>query len=136
MDRYKEQLEVKSDDEWKIVSERIEKVTTLQRDSRLGGFGGFGGRRGGGGGGGQGGNADANREARPNPFAGEPNPDAEALQKALDAKASADELKTKLAKLRESQKDKEAKLANAQAELRKVLSVRQEATAVMMGLLK
>src|SRR5437660_10438766 len=54
MDRYKERLEVKSDDEWKIISERIEKVTQAQRDARIGGFGGFGGpggpggRRGGG----------------------------------------------------------------------------------------
>ena len=135
MDFYKEQLEVKSDDEWKIVSDRIEKVTNLQRDILIGGFGGFGGRRGGGGGGGEN-RAEATSETRRNPFGGEPNPDADALQKALDSKASADELKAKLAKLRESQKDKETKLASAQAELRKVLSVRQEATAVMMGLLK
>ena len=69
-------------------------------------------------------------------FGGEPNPDAEALQKALDSKASADELKSKMAKLRDNLKDKETKLAKAQDELRKVLSVRQEATAVLMGLLK
>src|SRR3954466_1478149 len=51
MDRYKERLEVKSDDEWKIISERIEKVMTAQRDARIASFGGFGGggRRGGGG---------------------------------------------------------------------------------------
>ena len=134
LDRYKEQLEVKSDDEWKIISERIEKVTTAQRDARIGGFGGPGGRRGGGGPGGDaaGGGGGNNR----NPFGGEPNVDAEALQKALDAKAPSDEIKGKLAKLREGQKEKEAKLAKAQDELRKVLSVRQEATAVMMGLLK
>ena len=45
LERYKERLEVKSDDEWKIISERIEKVMTAQRDARMGGFGG--GRRGG-----------------------------------------------------------------------------------------
>src|SRR6266436_3658429 len=58
MDRYKERLEVKSDDEWKIISERIEKVTQAQRDARLGGFGGFGGGRRGGGPGGDGAQAD------------------------------------------------------------------------------
>lgn len=133
LDRYKEQLEVKSDDEWKIISERIENVTTAQRDARIGGFGGFGGRRGGAAGGDA---AAAGGGNNRNPFGGEPNAEAEALQKSLDAKASADEIKAKLAKLREAQKDKEAKLAKAQDELRKVLSGRQEATAVMMGLLK
>jgi hypothetical protein len=137
LDRYKEQLEVKNDDEWKVISGLIEKVTTAQRDARIGGFGGpGGGRRGGGGGGAGGDTAAAGGNTNRNPFGGEPNLDAEALQKALEAKASSDEIKSKLAKLREAQKEKEAKLAKAQDELRKVLSVRQEATAVMMGLLK
>ena len=35
MDRYKERLEVKSDDEWKIISERIEKVSKAQREARI-----------------------------------------------------------------------------------------------------
>ena len=134
MDRYKERLEVKSDDEWKIISERIEKVTKAQREARIGGFGGRGGAR-------RGGGTDAapaaNDAARNRGgFGAEPNPDADALEKALEAKASADELKAKLAKLREVQKDKEAKLIKAQDELREVLSVRQEANAVLMGLLK
>ncbi len=132
MDRYKEALEVKSDDEWKIISERIEKVTTAQREVRMGGFAAFGGRRGGGGGNGDG----PDNGGRRNRFGGEPGPEAQALQKALDAKASSDELKSKLARVREAQKEKEAKLATAQEDLRKVLSLRQEATAVLMGLLK
>ena len=140
MERYKERLEVTNDDEWKIISDRIEKVMTAQRETRIGGFGfgGPGGRRGPGGGD----NAQADngnggaRRARGGMFGGEPNPDAEALQKALDSKASADDLKAKMAKLRDNLKEKEAKLAKAQDELRKVLSVRQEATAVLMGLLK
>ena len=129
MERYKEQLEVKSDDEWKIISERIDKVMSAQREFRLGGFGGFGGGR-------RGGGNPPDNAGRANRFGGEPNPDAEALQKALDAKVSSDELKTKLAKLRETQKDKEARLTKAQEELRSVLSLRQEATAVLNGLLK
>ncbi len=135
MDRYREQLEVKNDDEWKLLSERITKVSDARRD--LGGPGGFGrggfGRRGGDGapGGGGGGNDGDRRRG----FGGEPNPDAEALQKAIDAKAPAEEIKAKLAKYRDSKKEKEAKLAKAQDELRKVLSVRQEASATLMGLL-
>ena len=124
MERYREALEVKDDAEWKLVEGRITKVSDARRD--MGGFGrGFGGPGGRGGGpGGRGG------------FGGEPNPDAEALQKALEAKASADEIKAKLAKYRESQKTKQATLEKAQAELRQVLSVKQEAQAVLMGLLQ
>ena len=136
MERYREQLEVKSDDEWKLISERITKVTDARRD--VGGPGGFGrggfGRRGGDGGpGGPGGGGDGGDRRRG--FGGEPNPDAEALQKAVEAKAPNDEIKAKLAKYRESKKEKEAKLAKAQDELRKLLSVRQEASATLMGLL-
>ena len=137
MDRYKERLEVTSDDEWKVIQDRIEKVTQLQRDLRIGGPGGPGGRRGpGGGDAAQTGNNGGPPGDRRGFFGGEPNPDVEALQKALDSKASSDELKAKLAKLRDVQKDKETKLVKAQEELRKVLSVRQEATAVLLGLLK
>jgi len=137
MDRYKEALEVKSDDEWKIISERIEKVSTIQRELRSG-RGGFGGgfRNRGGNNGGDQAAADTSGRQNRGGFGGDPNPDVEALQKALEAKASSEEIKGKLAKVRTSTKDKEANLTKAQDELRKVLSVRQEATAVLMGLLK
>jgi hypothetical protein len=133
LDNFKERLEVTSDAEWKIISERIEKVMEAQRETRVGGgMFGRGGRRGGGG---DNGGDTNNRGNRPNPFAAD-NPDADALQKAIDAKASSDEIKAKLAKVRESLKEKEANLVKAQAELRKVLSVRQESIAVLAGLLK
>jgi hypothetical protein len=136
MERYKEQLEVKDDAEWKLISERIEKVTAARREVGFGGGGAFGrGGRGGPGGpgGGPGGDqAAAGRRA----FGGEPSPEAEALRKAIEAKAPAEELKAKLAKLREARKVKEANLEAAQDDLRKVLSVRQEAAAVLAGLLK
>src|SRR5437762_6616283 len=115
MENFKERFEVTSDAEWKIISERIEKVLDAQRETRIGGgFGRFGGgpRRGGGDGGGGGDNA-GRPGNRPNPFAAE-NPNADALQKAVEGKASSDELKTKLTKLRESLKEKEANLNNAQ----------------------
>jgi hypothetical protein len=141
MERYREALEVKGDDEWKVIAPRIEKVSEARREvgTGFGGPGGFGrggGRRGGDGndqGGAGGGAGGGGNRAR---FGGEPNPDAEALQKAIEAKAPADEIKAKLAKYRESRKAKEAKLAQAQDELRKVLSVRQEASAVLAGLLQ
>lgn len=59
-----------------------------------------------------------------------------ALQTAVDSKASPGELKVKLAKLRETLKQKEAELAKAQEELRQVMSVRQEAIALLIGLLR
>ena len=130
MERYREGLEVKSDDEWKVIETRINKVMDARRDVGFGGGPGtFGRRRGGDNNGG----GDENRRSR---FGGEPSPEAEALQKAVEAKASNDELKAKLAKYREAQKQKQAKLEAAQDDLRKVLSLRQEANAVLMGLLR
>ena len=141
MDSYKERLDVKDDAEWKLISDRIEKVTTARRDVGFGGgFGGFGrgGGRGGPGGpgGGGGDNAPGGGGNRRGGFGGEPSEEAQALQKAIDAKAPADEIKAKLAKYRESRKEKEAKLEKAQDDLRKVLTTRQEAVAVLAGLLK
>jgi hypothetical protein len=93
------------------------------------GFGGPGGPGGQGGQGGQGG-----RQGRGG--FGQPNLDAEALQSALDSGASADDIKAKLTTYRASAKQKEAQLEKAQDELRQLLSVKQEARAVLMGLLK
>ena len=133
MERLREQFEVKDDAEWKLISERITKVMDAQRATRsFAGMGGFGGgRRGGGGGGG-----DQGGRGGRGGFGGEPNPDVEALQKAVEDKAPADQIKAKLAKVREDRKAADAKLESAQDELKKVLSVRQEAVAVMAGLLK
>src|SRR6478672_4731263 len=59
MERTREQLGVTNDDEWKIISERVEKVMAARREVPGGFGGGFfgrgpggGGRRGGGNGGG------------------------------------------------------------------------------------
>lgn len=132
MERYREALEVKNDDEWKIIEGRITKVTDARREIGggfgRGGPGGFGRR-----GGGDGGNDQGGDRRR---FGPEPSPEAESLQKAIEAKASNDEIKTKLAKYRESQSTKRANLEKAQEELRKVLSLRQEANAVLLGLLQ
>lgn len=154
MERYRESLEITKDDEWKIVEGRITAVMEARRavGGGFGGRGGFGGPPPGfGGPGGPGGapgaaaadgpaardNAGDNRNTnRRNRFGAEPNPEMEALQKAVEAKASNDELKSKLAKVREAQKEKRAKLEKAQEDLRQILSVRQEAAAVVAGLLQ
>ncbi|HEY0552304.1 MAG TPA: hypothetical protein VGF13_22075, partial [Verrucomicrobiae bacterium] len=68
------------------------------------------------------------------------NPERDALKKALDEKAPADEVKEKLAKYREARQARETKtqaaLEAAQNDLRKALSPRQEAGAVLARLLK
>ncbi len=136
MERYREALEVKDDEEWKVIEPRISKVSDARRDmaSNVSAFGrgGFGGGRRGGPGSDSGNGDDRRRRG----FGGEPNADAEALQKALEGKAPTEDIKAKLAKYRESLKQRQAALTAAQEDLRKVLTVRQEATAVMLGLLQ
>jgi len=133
MERYRERIEVKSDEDWKKLEPIIGKVMDAQREARMGaGFGGFGGRGGRGGGGGDG---NANQGGNRN-RGGQSSPEVTDLQKALDDKAPAEEVKAKLAKVREARKAKEAALDKAQEELRKALSPRQEAGAVLVGLLR
>jgi len=57
------------------------------------------------------------------------------LRAAITEKLPDAEVKSRLERLREVRKQNEAKVAKAQEELRAVLSVRQEAVAVMFGLL-
>lgn len=136
MERYRERIEVKSDEDWKKLEPIIGKVMDAQREARMGaGFGGFGGRGGRGGGGGDGG-GNAGQGGNRNRGGGQSSPEVAELQKALDDKAPADEVKAKLAKVREARKAKEAALDKAQEELRKALSPRQEAGAVLAGLLR
>jgi hypothetical protein len=129
MDTVKERLGFTNETEWSAVQPLVQKVMDARRD--MGGFGG-GFRRGGGGGGG---NQD-NGGNRRNIFNGETSPEAEALQKAIDANAPTAQIKSALEKYRSSQKDREAKLEQAQANLRKVLTSKQEAQAVLLSLLK
>jgi hypothetical protein len=133
MERYKEMLEFTSDDEWNAVSPLVQKVNDARREVGFGGMGrGMfgGGRRGGG-------NAPPADQAQNNPrrFGPEPSAAMQELQKSVDAKASAEEIKGKLAKVREERKQKEAALTTAQEDLKKVLNARREALAVLAGLL-
>jgi hypothetical protein len=62
-------------------------------------------------------------------------PEAEALQKAIDNHASKAELRAALAKYVEARKQKQAELEKAQADLRQVLTLHQEGTMLLMGIL-
>lgn len=118
----REQLGVTNDDEWTVIAPRLTAVMELRRNTMAGGFG-FRGMAGGG----RNGN-------RPN-FQGTANPDLDALQAALTNQAPDAEIKARLERFREIRKQNEARLEKAREDLRAVLTVRQEAVAVMMGLL-
>lgn len=132
MDRVKEQLEVTDDAEWKALEPMVQAVMDARMASMAGmGRGMFGGgprRRG----------ADAGNTAdqpRRGPFGQAPSPEAETLQKAIDAKAPKAEVKAALDKFVAARKAKQAELEKAQEDLRKVLTSRQEAIATLNGLL-
>jgi Spy/CpxP family protein refolding chaperone len=133
MEHYKEVLEVKDDAEWSALQPLVQKVTDLRRESFSGmGRGMFGSRRGG-----DQGNSDqgSSRRSSSSSFFGTPSPEADALQKAIDAKASKAEIKAALEKYAASRKAKQAELEKAQNNLRQVLTARQEAIATLNGLL-
>jgi hypothetical protein len=130
LERYKETLEVTNADEWKAMEPLVQKVIEARMQSMAGMGRGLFGR------GGRGGdNNSGDQGQRRGGFGGPPSPEAEALQKAIDSKASASELKAAIAKYESARKVKQAELEQAQANLRKVLSVRQEALATLNGLL-
>src|SRR2546423_348396 len=86
MERIREQMDVKSDDEWKVIEPRVEKVMEARRQIGFGGGPGMfgrGGRPPGGDNNAPGGNDQGGRRG----FRGEPSPEAEALQKAIESKA-------------------------------------------------
>ena len=134
-ERMRESFGVTDDAEWKVLYERIQKVNEARRDA-VGGMGGMRGMMGGmrppGGGAG----GDTQQQGNRARFGGEPNPAEEALAKAIESKASKEELKAAMGKYREARKASEDKLAKAQEELKAVLSVQQEATALRMGLVR
>ena len=127
MDRVRQQLNFTNDTDWSAVQPLVQKVMDAQRDARSGMGRAFGGRNRGGNNGGQGG-------GRGN-FFGQPSPEADALQKAIDDGAPAGQIKDLLDKYKASQKAKQDKLIAAQDDLRKVLTITQEAEATLLGLL-
>ena len=117
-----------NEDEWKAIQPKIEKVQTLSRQSRGGGM--FG----------------RMRRGRGGPPGGTPSPDAPPqsdvqkktaeLQTLLQNKeASPDQIKAALKGLREARAKVADELTAARKELREVLTLKQEAQLVLMGLL-
>lgn len=142
--RMKEQLGC-TDQEWQVLGPRLTKVMNLSRQTQMGG--GMGrmfmrGRRGQGGpmgGPPEGAPQDANQRRPRGPFGQEEtavSKASDALQTTLEnASATPDEIKAKLTALRTAKEKARQELATAQKELREVLSLRQEAQLVLMGML-
>src|SRR5262245_51275513 len=133
LDAFKEKGEF-TDEDWKAVEPLVQKVTDAQEKvlaDRIRSAMGGNRFRGGGPGGDNNNSGDrGDRGGRGGGFFNQtPSPEAEALQKAIDGKAPNSELKTALAKFIESRKANQKALEDAQANLKKVLTVRQEAIA-------
>lgn len=135
----KEQFQVESADEWAIIEERMRKVQELRAATGSGGMGALGalaGNRSRRQGNGDNAPGQGGAGGRRGGFMGmQSSPESEALATALKNNSSPADIQERLTRLRESRKANEAKLAQAQEDLRAVLNVRQEAVAVLMGLL-
>jgi hypothetical protein len=136
MEQVRKNLSVTNDDEWSLIQSLVQKVMDTRREAgNGGGMGGPGGPPSDGGPGGPPpGGASAGSGARGG-FGPQASEEQKALRKALDDNAPGPQIKDALAKYRAARNDKQAKLEVAQSNLRSVLTTRQEAHAVLMGLL-
>lgn len=128
----KERLGV-TDEEWEVLGPKLEAVTEAQQDMRGGGMmgmmGGRGMRGGMGGPGGQRGGEQAEQS--------ELQQAQQALNQTLqNEEASADEIQDNLTAYREAREAAEEKLEEARGELKELVTARQEAMLVMMGMLE
>jgi len=132
MDRIRDQLQFTNDADWSAVQPLVQKVSDAQRDVRANQMAGMrmAFRR-------PGQNNDENNQRRQRfgGFFGQPSPEFTALQDALNNNAPDAQIKDLLARYNAAQKTRQDKLKTAQDNLRAVLSVKQEATATLMGLL-
>lgn len=140
-ERMKETLGV-DDQAWKVMEPRLMKVMELSRQANAGGrgmmFGMFGRGRGGPGGPGGDQGPQADRRGRG------PQGEQTALEKAMtqlrttleNQSATPEEIKTQLTAVRSAREKARQELAVAQQELKKILTVRQEAMLVEMGQLE
>ena len=147
-DRVKTMLKA-SDDEWSVIQPLLDKVgedLTAQRALTSMRFGGGGGRRGGGPGGSGGNNAGGGAPGGVasggggagggGPFGRVSAPEVDGLRTVLDSDSSTvDDIKTKLQSLRDARKKADANLEQSREDLKKVLTLRQEAVLVEMGVL-
>jgi hypothetical protein len=148
MDQRMKEMFGATDQEWKILGPRVTKVQELSREVGGGGrggmmFGAMGGRRGGPQGGPQGGAQGGPQAGQPGGRQGMPGRQQTEVEKASEqlrtllenTSASPDQIKNQLTVLRATKEKAKQQLAVAQQELRQVITLRQEAQCVMMGIL-
>jgi hypothetical protein len=116
--KVRELMEITDDDEWNVIAERVTRVGELRRDLAT------------------------PASARGPVSVGDKNrrsasgrPEQDALRVAIVEKLPDAEIKSRLARMHDIHRQNEVKLAKAQDDLRAVLTIRQEAVAVMAGLL-
>ena len=121
MSKLREQFEITDDAEWNLISERIAHVSELRRM-----VSGAAGVRG----------PVIGDKIKPGARADvTARQEQDALRTAVRDKLPDAEIKSRLARAHEVHRQNETKLAKAQEELRALLTVRQEAVAVVAGLL-
>jgi hypothetical protein len=132
MDRLKQALQ-STDEEWKVLGPKLERVMTLSRDADAGRGGMFGG-----------GNGGPMRGGPMTPPGGGSRSTAtsvvakaaDALQQTLsNTDVTPDQIKAKLAALRAARQKVQQNLSNARQEVRQLVTQRQEAQLVLMGML-
>lgn len=112
-----------SDEEWTIIQPRLQEVMEIQRNAMGGGMRAMFGR----------GRGDQNTETPTEPVEVASKELQDTLEKESPTTA---EIKAKLAALRGAREKNKQKLVTAQQKLKEVLSVKQEAMLVMMGMLE
>lgn len=127
MDNIRQELGFTNDTDWSAVQPLVQKVMDARRDVGAGrGMRMMFRPR------------NNNNQDRPRRrgFFGQPSPQEQALQQAIENHVPDAQLKEALERYQESLKEKQAQLKQAQENLRKVLTIRQEAQATLMGLLQ
>ena len=118
-----ERLGFTNEVEWEAVKPLVQKVIDAGREV-LGGRSdllGLGRSRG-------------SSRGAPGGLSGQPSAERESLQKAVDDNVPTAQIKDLIAKYKAAQKIKQARLEAAQADLKKVLTSKQEAQALLLGL--
>jgi hypothetical protein len=131
MENIRDQMSVTNAEDWNVLQARVQKVLDARRDAGPGGnFGRMFRRRGGN----DGADNGPGGGRRGGMFGGTPSPELEALDKTIESNAPAEQLKSAMQRYRDSHKTKEAALEKAQADLKQILTVKQEAVALSLGL--
>ena len=121
LERLREKLDVPDDTEWALMTERMAKLDEIRRTLWTSAANVRGASPG------------ADKSKRTAGSSGHPERDA--LRAAVSDNLPDAEIKSRLARAHEIHRQNEQRLAEAQANLRAILSIRQEAVAVMAGLL-